>query len=55
MELGYHILLEKPIAPTLKEVKQLEKEFRGYDKVFMTGFVLRYTPFIEKIKVTFEK
>ena len=49
-ECGYHILLEKPIAPTLEEVKQLEKEFRGYDKVFMTGFVLRYTPFIEKIK-----
>lgn len=47
---GYHILLEKPIAPTLREVKRLEKEFRGYDKVFMTGFVLRYTPFICKIK-----
>ncbi len=47
---GYHILLEKPIAPTLREVKRLEKEFRNYDKVFMTGFVLRYTPFICKIK-----
>ncbi|MBE6757740.1 MAG: Gfo/Idh/MocA family oxidoreductase [Ruminococcaceae bacterium] len=47
---GYHILLEKPIAPTLREVKRLEKEFRNYDKVFMTGFVLRYTPFIRKIK-----
>lgn len=47
---GYHILLEKPIAPTLREVKLLEKAFEGYDKVFMTGFVLRYTPFIEKIK-----
>lgn len=47
---GYHILLEKPIAPTLKEVKFLEKALRGYDKVFMTGFVLRYTPFIEKIR-----
>ena len=47
---GYHILLEKPIAPTLKEIKLLEKEFKGYDKIFMTGFVLRYTPFIKKIK-----
>lgn len=47
---GYHILLEKPIAPTLREVKQMEKEFQGYDKVFMTGFVLRYTPFVQKLK-----
>ncbi|MBR2499568.1 MAG: Gfo/Idh/MocA family oxidoreductase [Clostridia bacterium] len=47
---GYHILLEKPIAPTMKEVKKLEKAFKGYDKIFMTAFVLRYTPFIKKIK-----
>ena len=47
---GYHIMLEKPIAPTLEEVLQLEDEFKDYDKVFMTGFVLRYTPFIKKIK-----
>ncbi len=49
-ELGYHILLEKPIAPTLREVKLLEKEFVDYDKVFMTAFVLRYTPFVDKLK-----
>lgn len=49
-EKGYHIMLEKPIAATLSEVKLLEKEFCDYDKVFMTGFVLRYTPFISKMK-----
>lgn len=49
-ECGYHILLEKPIAPTYREVKTLEKAFEKYDKIFMTGFVLRYTPFICKIK-----
>lgn len=49
-ECGYHILLEKPIAPTLREVRLLEKEFEDYDKVFMTGFVLRYTPFVNKLK-----
>jgi len=47
---GYHILLEKPIAPTLKEIVQLEREFEGYDKVFLTGFVLRYTPFVQKLR-----
>ncbi len=52
---GYHILLEKPIAPTLREVKKLEREFEGYDKIFMTGFVLRYTPFIKKVKEIIER
>lgn len=47
---GYHILLEKPISPLIEEIDILEKALDGYDKVFMTGFVLRYTPFIEKIK-----
>ncbi len=49
-ECGYHILLEKPIAPTIKEVEKLQKSFKGYDKIFMTAFVLRYTPFVKKIK-----
>lgn len=47
---GYHILLEKPISPDAEEIDILEKALSGYDKVFMTGFVLRYTPFIIKIK-----
>ena len=47
---GYHILLEKPVATTLEELCEIEKLVTGYDKVFMTGFVLRYTPFIQKIK-----
>ena len=47
---GYHILLEKPIAPTIEEIITLEEAVKDYDKVFMTGFVLRYTPFIKKIK-----
>ncbi len=47
---GYNILLEKPIAPTVEEVEELEKVISGYDKLFITGFVLRYTPFVIKIK-----
>lgn len=47
---GYHILLEKPISSVYDEIDILEKALKGYDKVFMTGFVLRYTPFIIKIK-----
>ena len=50
VECGYHILLEKPIATTSQELSELEKTVSGYDKIFTTGFVLRYTPFIQKIK-----
>ena len=47
---GYHIFLEKPIGTTEDEILRLESNFKNYDKTFITGFVLRYTPFIEKIK-----
>ena len=50
VECGYHILLEKPIATTYEELLELEDIVRDYDKIFTTGFVLRYTPFIQKIK-----
>lgn len=52
---GYHILLEKPISSVCEELDILENALKGYDKVFMTGFVLRYTPFIEKIKELLDK
>lgn len=47
---GYHIMLEKPISPIAEEIDEIETALKGYDKVFMTGFVLRYTPFFSKIK-----
>lgn len=50
IERGYHILLEKPISPLEDEIDKIEAALAGYDKVFTTGFVLRYTPFVEKIR-----
>lgn len=50
MENGYHIMLEKPISPIEGEIESLESAVAAYDKIFITGFVLRYTPFIQKIK-----
>jgi len=50
MKCGYHILLEKPISPIEDEIKKLEKSVAEYDRIFITGFVLRYTPFIQRIK-----
>ncbi len=55
VECGYHILLEKPIATTETEIDAIEKLVSDYDKVFMTGFVLRYTPFIKKIKTILQE
>lgn len=50
IECGYHIMVEKPISADLTELEIIEKAVKNYDKVFMTGFVLRYTPFFDTIK-----
>ena len=50
MEQGYHIMLEKPISTNIEELIEIENAAKNYDKVFITGYVLRYTPFIRKIK-----
>ncbi len=50
MECGYHIMLEKPISTCVEELIEIENATKNYDKVFITAYVLRYTPFIEKIK-----
>ncbi|MDR1901880.1 MAG: Gfo/Idh/MocA family oxidoreductase [Treponema sp.] len=45
-----HILCEKPIVPTLEECRAAEKAYAGTDKVFMLGYVLKYTAFFSRIK-----
>lgn len=50
IENEYHILLEKPISPVREEIDKLAELVNGYQKVFITGYVLRYTPFIKKIE-----
>jgi predicted dehydrogenase len=50
MKQGYHIMLEKPISTSVEELNEIEAATKGYDKVFITAFVLRYTPFLKKIK-----
>lgn len=50
MRLGYHILLEKPIAPTAQECLYLDQESKKYDVSIAVAHVLRYTPFFQTIK-----
>ena len=50
IELGYDILLEKPIAPTLKECQEIEKAAKAHGTKIYLCYVLRYTPFFMKVK-----
>jgi predicted dehydrogenase len=49
-EKGYHILLEKPIAPTEKECRRLINGLRDKNIFFGVCHVLRYTPFTRRLK-----
>lgn len=50
IELGYDILLEKPIATSLKECKDIEKQAKAHNTKIYLCYVLRYTPFFMKVK-----
>lgn len=50
IEAGYHILLEKPIAPTETEVRALLAAARKHGRKVMICHVLRYAPFYAEIR-----
>jgi predicted dehydrogenase len=50
IEKGYHLLLEKPIAPTQREVCDLIDATRRRGVTVMICHVLRYAPFYRQIK-----
>ncbi len=50
MEKGYHILLEKPIAPTPEEVQKVVDAAKATKRIVVVGHVLRYTKFFQKLK-----
>ena len=50
VEKGYHILLEKPMAPNLADSVKIYNIAKQYDKIISVGHVLRYTPFFKKLK-----
>jgi predicted dehydrogenase len=51
---GYHIFLEKPIATTAEDIKEIYEISRTYPYVIQIGFVLRYSIFYRKIKEIIE-
>ncbi|MBR4983680.1 MAG: Gfo/Idh/MocA family oxidoreductase [Lachnospiraceae bacterium] len=50
MELGYDILVEKPISPVKEELIDLKEKTENYEGMISVCHVLRYSPFFRKIK-----
>ncbi len=50
LELGYHVLLEKPMSNREEECRAIEAAARRSGRVLTVGHVLRYTPFYQKLK-----
>lgn len=54
LELGYDILLEKPISPSLAECYSLKKKVDETGKLVIVCHVLRYTTFFKTVKKAIE-
>ena len=50
IELGYDILLEKPVAPTARECAEIAKAAEKKGVKVLVCHVLRYSPFFKRIK-----
>jgi predicted dehydrogenase len=49
-EKGYHIMLEKPMAPTPEECRAIIDAVKANDVILSVGHVLRYTPYTRTVK-----
>ena len=47
---GYHMFLEKPLAPTWEECREIEAAIKENEKLFCICHVLRYTAYTRKLK-----
>lgn len=54
LDLGYDILLEKPMSPSPEECLKMEERAKEVGAMVMVCHVLRYTPFFMKIKEIIE-
>ena len=50
LKAGYHLLLEKPIAPTLAGTLRVVDAARAAGKLLMLGYVLRHTAFFRTLR-----
>ena len=47
---GKHVFSEKPIGTTIDDCIDIYEAYKRYDRIFATGFVLRYSPVYRKVK-----
>jgi predicted dehydrogenase len=47
---GYHLLLEKPMAPSEEECREIVKAVKDAGVMMAVGHVLRYTPYTQTLK-----
>ena len=50
LELGYDVLVEKPVAAEIADVRRIDRRARELGRKVLTCFVLRYTPFYRAVK-----
>lgn len=50
LDRGYHVLLEKPMAPTLRECERIAAAARRSDSIFAVAHVLRYTSYTRAMR-----
>ena len=50
LESGIHVLVEKPIAPTVEESQRIIDAARANNRVLMVGHVERFNPAVETVK-----
>ena len=50
LEMGYDLLLEKPIAQTWQECRDILDMQKKYDRIVAVCHVLRYAPYYQKVK-----
>ena len=47
---GKHVFSEKPLATSIDDCVEIYNAHRSSDRIFATGFVLRYSPLYRKVK-----
>jgi predicted dehydrogenase len=50
LEMGYHLLLEKPIAQSWKECSDILKQAEKFDRIVAVCHVLRYAPYFVQLQ-----
>ena len=54
LEVGYDVLLEKPVAPTEKECRNILNQAKKYNRIVAVCHILRYAPYYRALKKVLE-